>query len=403
MAYQLQTLPQFTPPNPTEAFMKSYGAMQDSHTKKLEQQKLKKDLDNYDRELNAQLAQMLAATEASQASTAHSQQLTAGAEFQNLLAQQFGAREAEAAIGQMNSAARTSQLQAEVQKLLAQQEEFKLQNPELFFSGPAGEIAQRKFVQQKYGNESVPFTPYEVSEENASPDEMIFNEVFQDSPSAYKNMIARDIIPADPAQYDAWLEQQGMIEASMTPMQQVANTEFAKQEAKNRPAISEKLGNAMSTSNNILANLDKAQNAFNKLDDKEKGFVFGSAPELTGPANEVATSIATIVNNSLQSLRGMGQVSNLDLQWIIDQLPQRKMTDEGFAQTVKDLKKVQELIQKNVIFSNTAMNVKGLDSVQAQTMWNYHLYENPLTLGSPAEDADEESKIDEQLKSRGAQ
>ena len=52
---------------------------------------------------------------------------------------------------------------------------------------------------------------------------------------------------------------------------------------------------------------------------------------------------------------------------------------------------------------NYAMNVKRLDSVASETMWNFHLSSNPIKLGSPQENKDDEAGIDNAIKSRGIQ
>lgn len=93
MAFTLQTLPEYKPKNPYEGFMRGFSDIQKAQTNRLQQQKMKKDLDNYDRILNAELSKMLAATESSQAQTATSKQQLINAQFEQMLAEKYGEKQ----------------------------------------------------------------------------------------------------------------------------------------------------------------------------------------------------------------------------------------------------------------------------------------------------------------------
>ena len=90
MAYQLQTLPQFTPPNAYDQIAKGFKDVQQSQTNKLEQQRMRTENKYLDQKLNAEIAQMFAGTEATKASTELTKHQSVAKQIENLLQGTYG-------------------------------------------------------------------------------------------------------------------------------------------------------------------------------------------------------------------------------------------------------------------------------------------------------------------------
>jgi hypothetical protein len=142
MAYQLQTLPQFTPPNAYDQIAKGFKDVQQSQTNKLEQQRMRTENKYLDQQLSAEISALLAATEASQASTNLSKEQLVGTQFQNKLQAEHGEQAlltdmlyksgiaqsslANAEVGQINAQIAREKLPTEIANLRFQNDLLKM-------------------------------------------------------------------------------------------------------------------------------------------------------------------------------------------------------------------------------------------------------------------------------------
>jgi hypothetical protein len=382
MAYQLQTLPQFTPQNPTQDFMKSYGAAQESHSKKLEQQRLKKDIAAYDQRLNAELAQMLAATEASQASTQHSLAQTAevapNAEMQRRMhAEQMALAELQRMLAPGESQAKIGQYNASAAASKAQTEGLELDNA---LKGFNLNLQIQDFAQSQ--EEAEPIDSAALVEEVNRQYNPTITTILDTLPENMRSDLLSSMVPMDSQQENQYFREKKRREANLPEAQKAYEEESAKLSAKDKKVKLQEITKSNKTIDNLNTNLTSAQSAYNQVPWYEKGVFAGNREALSSAGQELDNKVYSMLLDSIEKLEGTGTVSEGDIAILKGIQPNRRMNPEAFSSVVQFIKTVGDRERQYNTWMSSLLSAQNpmMTQEKAQAGWDEFALSNPVVI-----------------------
>jgi hypothetical protein len=382
MAYQLQTLPQFAPPNPYDQLTKGFKDSQQAQTNSLNQQKLKKDLDNYDRVLNAELSKMLAATEASQASTQHSLAQTAevapNAEMQRRMhGEQMALAELQRMLAPGESQAKIGQYNASAAASRAQTEGHELDNAlkGIGLNWQLQDLAQSQ-------EEAPPTDQAALVEEVNRQYNPTITTILDTLPENMKSDLLKSMVPMDSQQENQYFREKKRRESNLPEAQKAYEEEGAKLSARDKKTKLQEITKSNKTIDNLNTNLTSAQGAYDQVPWFEKGVFAGNREALSSAGQELDNKVYSMLLDSIEKLEGTGTVSEGDIAILKGIQPNRKMNPEAFSSVVQFIKTVGDREKMYNTWMSTLLSAQNpmMTQEKAQLGWDQFAATNPVVI-----------------------